>query len=345
MEPRELDRRLKRKELAPLVFLWGDESLLIDEAILQIEALALDSGAREFDREVFYGDEAEAQVIVTAAQTLPWLAAQRLVVVRGADALPRGADAALVAYCKQPSPSTCLLFTAQRAEPSRPLFALLLKVPWAVRFRRLSARELSVWVEQRVISRGCRITPEAVAALVEAVGTDLRLLASEIDKLVTFTGPEHSIDAEILAALTADVRETTAFELARSLSGRDLAEALRAWDKLSSSGEYPGLALGAIIHHVRQLCRVKLAQQSGATPERLARELNIPAFSIRRLHSQAESLSLEQLCQWLDLLLEADQTLKRSALPPGLVFERLILRFCLGEGGFTLRREGHGLSG
>jgi DNA polymerase-3 subunit delta len=329
MEPRELDRRLKRKELAPIVFLWGEESWLIDEAILQIEALALDPAAREFDRELFHGDEAEAQVIVTAAQTIPWLAAQRLVVVRGVDALPRATDAVLVAYCTQPSPSTCLVFTAQRAEASRPLFALLLKVPWAVRFRRLLARELSAWVEQRVVARGCRITPEASAALVEAIGNDLRLLASEIDKLVTFSGSEPTIDAEILTMLTADVRETTAFELARYLSTGDLAEALRAWDKFSSSGEYPGLALGAIIHHVRQLWRIKLGQQTGATPERLAKELNIPAFTIRRLSSQAAAIDTERLCQWLDALFEADQALKRSALPPQSVFERLILRFCL----------------
>ena len=127
MEPRELERRLKRSELAPVVFLWGEESWLVDETIRQIEAVALDPEAREFNREVFYGDEAEAQAVVTAAQTLPWLGLQRLVLVRGADALPRSADPPLVAYCKQPSPSTCLIFTAQRAEASRPLFALPLK--------------------------------------------------------------------------------------------------------------------------------------------------------------------------------------------------------------------------
>ena len=33
MEPRELERRLKRQEIAPVVFLWGEESWLVDEAI------------------------------------------------------------------------------------------------------------------------------------------------------------------------------------------------------------------------------------------------------------------------------------------------------------------------
>jgi DNA polymerase III subunit delta len=333
MEPRELERRLKRNELAPVVFLWGEESWLVDEAIGQIEAVALDPAAREFNRDVFYGDEAEAQAVITAAQTLPWLGSQRLVLVRGADALPRSADPHLVAYCKQPSPSTCLIFTAQRAEPSRPLFALLLKQPWTVRFRRLLARELSTWIEQRSAARGCRISVDAVAALMEAVGNDLRLLANEIDKLVTFVGSERAIEVESLTALTNDVRETSAFELARFLSVGDLAEALRAWGKFASSGEYPGLALGAIIHHVRQLWRIKLAQHSGVSPERLARELNIPAFTVRRLSAQASAIESERLHHWLEALLQADQTLKRSGLPPQSVFEGLILRFCVGKGG------------
>jgi DNA polymerase III subunit delta len=333
MEPRELERRLKRNELAPVVFLWGEESWLVDETIGQIEAVALDPEARDFNREVFYGDEAEAQAVVTAAQTLPWLGLQRLVLVRGADALPRSADPPLVAYCKQPSPSTCLIFTAQRVETSRPLFALLAKLPWAVRFRRLLPRELSAWIEQRIVASGCRITADAVAVLIETVGNDLRLLANEIDKLVTFVGSEPAIEVESLTALTDDIREMSAFELARLLSMGDLAEALRAWGKFASSGEYPGLALGAILHHVRQLWRIKLAQHASASPERLARELNIPAFTVRRLSAQAAAIEPEQLRQWLEALLEADQTLKRSGLPPQSVFERLILRFCVRKGG------------
>ena len=329
MEPREIERRLTRQELAPVVFLWGEESWLADEAINRIEAVVLDPETRAFNRQVFYGDEAEAQAVVTAAQTIPWLGSQRLVLLRGADALPRSADPPLVAYCQQPSPSTCLLFVAQRAETNRPLFALLLKLPWAVRFRRLLPRELSIWIEQRIAASGCRITAAAVAALIETVGNDLRLLANEIDKLVTFVGVGHVIEVESVTALTQDIREVTAFELARFLSAGDLAEALRAWGKLASSGEYPGLALGAIIHHVRQLWRIKLAQAGGASPERLARELNIPAFTVRRLSAQAATLEAAQLRQWLEALLEADRTLKRSGLPPQSVFERLILRFCV----------------
>lgn len=329
MEPRELERRLKRQELSPIVFLWGEESLLVDEAIQRIEAAVIDPMDRELSRDVFYGDEAEAQSIIIAAQTLPWSATKRLVVVRGAETLPRAADAPLIAYCKQPSPSTCLVFTAQRAEASRPLCASLLKMPWAVRFRRLQTRELSMWIAQRVRSRGCQITPEAIAALVEAIGNDLRLLASEIEKLVTYVGGTSVIDVGCLAALTADIRETTAFELARFLTAGDVVEALRAWQKFSGSGEYPGLALGAILHHVRQLWRIKLAQQSGKTPERMASELNIPVFTIRRLNAQAAAIDHARFREWLEALLEADHTLKRSGLPTQSVFERLILRFCL----------------
>jgi DNA polymerase III delta subunit len=149
---------------------------------------------------------------------------------------------------------------------------------------------------------------------------------------VTFVGVEQAIEVESLSALTNDIREMTAFELARFLSAGDLTEAFRAWGKFASSGEYPGLALGAIIHHVRQLWRIKLAQPAGTSAERLARELNIPAFTVRRLSAQAAAIEPTQLRQWLEALLEADQTLKRSGLPAQLVFERLILRFCVRQG-------------
>jgi DNA polymerase-3 subunit delta len=331
MEPRELERHLRRKEIPPVMLLWGEETLLIDETIQRIDASVLDPAMREFNRDLFYGDEADAQTIYTAAKTVPWLASHRLVVVKGAEALPRAEDALLNAYCKQPSPTTCLIFTSQRIDAGRPLFATLSKLPAAVRFRRLLPGELSAWIEQRIQAQQCRITPDAVAALIEAVGNDLRLLASEIEKLVTCAGAGATIEPSILAAMTGDVRETSVFDLARHISAGDLAGALRAWEKLASSGEYPGLALGAIVHHVRQLWRLKLAQQAGTPPERCARELNIPLFSVRRLSAQAMKLEPEQLRQWLDALLQADQRLKRSSLPPQTVFEGLILRLCLGK--------------
>jgi len=331
MDPRELERRLKRQQLAPIICLWGEESLLIDEAVRRIEAVVLDPAEREFNRDFFYGDEAEPQAIVNAAQTLPWLAAQRLVLVRGAEALPRTADTPLMTYCKQPSSSTCLVFTAQKLEGSRPLFSTLAKLPWAVRFKRLLPRELSAWVEQRVAASGCNITSEAVMALLDTTGTDLRMLASEIDKLVVFVGSAQTIEVGSLEAVTGDVRETSAFELARLLSTGDLVGALRAWEKFSASGEYPGLALGALIHHVRQLWRIKLLHAKGATAERMASELNAPIFTVRRLSAQAATLEADRLRQWLEALFEADHLLKRSGLSTQSVFERLILRFCVQD--------------
>ncbi|MBI3326905.1 MAG: DNA polymerase III subunit delta [Nitrospinae bacterium] len=331
MDPRELERRLKRQEVAPLMLLWGEETLLIDEAVQQIEALALDPATREFNRDIFYGDEADAHAILTAAQTIPWLASYRMVCVRGVEALPRTGDEPLVAYCQHPSPSTCLIFTAHKIELDRPLFSLLAKMSWALRFRPLFARELSVWVAQRVQARGCRITAEAISALLEAVGNDLRLLASEIDKLVIFVGSGETIDEAVLAATTGDVRETSAFELARLLSAGELAGALRAWQKLSTGGGYPGMALGAIVHHVRQLWRVKLEQRSGASTERIASALNIPVFTVRRLSESAAKIEPDMLYRWFEALLEADQALKRSGLPTQTVFERLILRLCRGN--------------
>jgi DNA polymerase-3 subunit delta len=206
-----------------------------------------------------------------------------------------------------------------------------MKLPWAVRFRRLLPRELASWVEHRVTAQGCRIVPAAVSGLIEAIGNDLRALASEIEKLVSFVGVGQTIDAGSLAVATADVRETSAFELARLVTARDLDGALRAWEKFSASGEYPGLALGALIHQVRQLWRFKLARLAGVSPERIGRELNIPPFMVQRLAAQATELETARLRQWFEALFEADQQLKGSGLPPQAVFERVILRLCLGK--------------
>ena len=97
----------------PVTLLHGPEPFLLEDALARLTR-ALFPGQAELTlvREVLDARAAGAEAIVQSALMLPWLGERRLVIARGADGLAAKAGEPLVAYVKDPNPSTALVLLA-----------------------------------------------------------------------------------------------------------------------------------------------------------------------------------------------------------------------------------------
>ena len=82
-----------------------------------------------------------------------------------------------------------------------------------------------------------------LAALLEAVAGDATRLASEIEKLSLFVGPDRPVTMDDLRTLVPNAAQATIFALVNALGTRDRNAALRSLDILVRDGEYLPLAL------------------------------------------------------------------------------------------------------
>jgi len=99
---------------------------------------------------------------------------------------------------------------------------------------------------------GKRLGPGAEEALRDRLGGQMRLLQSELEKLVAYVqGPV--IRREDVEQLVARVREEEFLELSDALQKRDLPAALRYVDEALEHGAAPLMILGAIASVVRGL--------------------------------------------------------------------------------------------
>src|SRR4030095_2996139 len=107
-----------RGPLPAVLLLAGPEPLLLDDALARVtRALFPEGSDATLSREVLEAREAGAGVIARSALTMPFLAARRLVAVRGAEGLgPKQAEP-LVAYMQAPNPATLLLFLVEQDLP------------------------------------------------------------------------------------------------------------------------------------------------------------------------------------------------------------------------------------
>src|SRR5262249_1400527 len=102
----------------------------------------------------------------------------------------------------------------------------------------VAKRSVTGWVAERFKQGGVQAESEACAALVHLVGDDLRALALEVDKLITWAG-DGRVDVAAVATLVAGRAETPPFAITDAWAAHDAARALEAMERIFDRSERP----------------------------------------------------------------------------------------------------------
>ena len=194
-------------------------------------------------------------------------------------------------------------------------------------FAKPTGAQLTDWVTRRARAQKRRITPEAARMLVESLGDDLRMLASEIDKLGTYVGEGGEIGPEDVRALTPVARQSKVFDLTDALARRDTSTALALLHELLANGESPLGIVALTAFQTRSLMQVKLLSDRGMPAHQIASAAGIAPFVVEKSLRLARRFTFAQLEAAHRTLLEIDTSLKRSRMTPELALDLLVLEF------------------
>jgi DNA polymerase III subunit delta len=194
-------------------------------------------------------------------------------------------------------------------------------------FAKPTGAQLTDWVTRRARAQGRRITPESVRMLVESLGDDLRMLASEIDKLGTYVGDGGEIGVDDVRALTPVARQSKVFDLTDALARRDTSAALALLHELLANGESPLGIVALTAFQTRSLMQVKLLSDRGMPAHQIASAAGIAPFVVEKSLRLARRFTFAQLEAAHRTLLEIDTSLKRSRMTPELALDLLVLEF------------------
>src|SRR6185437_9701159 len=194
-------------------------------------------------------------------------------------------------------------------------------------FAKPTGTHLTDWLTRRARAQGRRISPDAVRMLVESLGDDLRMLASEIDKLGTYVGEGGEISADDVRALTPIARQSKVFDLTDALARRDTSTALALLHELLANGESPLGIVALTAFQTRSLMQVKLLSDRGMPAHQIASAAGIAPFVVEKSLRLARRFTFAQLEAAHRTLLEIDTSLKRSRMTPELALDLLVLEF------------------
>lgn len=229
MDVRSILADIKRKKLAPVYLLHGEEPYYIDVIADTIENTVLDEAQKGFDQTVVYGKETDFQTLVSMAKRYPMMSDHQVIVVKEAQNLRWKDDEVLQKYLQQPLSTTVLVFSYKygKMDKRRKVFNLFKQVGTIVESNKLYDDKVSGWIHDHLSANRRKIHPQAAALMAEYLGANLSKIAGEIDKLQLNIPQEQEISVKDIEENIGISKDFNVFELNSALAKRDAEKALR----------------------------------------------------------------------------------------------------------------------
>jgi DNA polymerase III subunit delta len=300
----------------------GDEELLRSRAVAAVRAAVFERHPDAEEHELIAAGLPVGQLADVLAPSL--FGGHRLIVVSGAQESAGALADALTAYAKDPDPDLTLVLVHFGGKRNEALLKAFTAAGAAVDEcpKLKSAGDLVGFVRNEVRTFGGRITPDAVMALVEAIGNDLRQLSAAAGQLVSDFG--GAIDADMVARFHRGQAEVTGFDVAEKTLVGDRQGSLELLRWALQRGVAHVLIADAIADGVRTAARVTSLNTTNIAD--LARVLKLPPWKVKKAQAQSRGWSIDGLQQAIQVAADLNADVKGAAASPDYALERAIRR-------------------
>lgn len=179
----------------------------------------------------------------------------------------------------------------------------------------------TAFVTDELRRAGRRADAGGVRALVEAVGSDLRELASAVAQLVADT--TGTIGAPVVERYYAGRIEATGFRVADAAIAGDIAGAVSLLRHALATGVDPVPLVAALAAKLRTLAKVAATRGRGGVS---AGDLGLAPWQVERAQRDLKRWTPETLAFAISAVAQADAEVKGESRDPQFAIERAVLR-------------------
>jgi DNA polymerase-3 subunit delta len=309
---------------SPLYLVIGEEELLVERAVHAAVAAVHLADPEAEHRRVRAAQLTDAELAELASPSL--FAEGRVLVLDAVHEAGKDIADAIVDYLRDPPDGLVIVVVHNGSARAKPVLEAARAAGAAVtecpRMTRPSDRE--AFIRDEVRRLGGRADSAAVAALIETVGTDLRELAAAVGQLAADTG--GAVTEQAVRRYHRGKAEVTGFVVAEKAITGDRAAAMEALRWAMLLGVPHVLVADALADAVRTVTKVSSA--GGGDPHRLAQQLGMPPWKVRKALGQARGWRPAALARAMAVVAEVNADVKGVAADPDYALQRAVLRIC-----------------
>jgi len=305
-----------KQGLSPLYFLFGSETLLVEESL---DLLRKQARAEGFTERLRYTVEAgfDWNQIFTGGQSMSLFAEKKLTELRIPTGKPGDAGGkALVEYATSPLPADDVLVVIsggiEKRSQGTKWFKALEANAVTTECPAIGADRLPDWIAHRLQSQGLQFDYEVVERLAHYVEGNLLAAAQEINLLSLLANGEK-LTVELVESAIADHARFSAFAFVDACLAGAAHRCTRILQSLKQEQSEPILILWSLTREVRALSQLAAVREQGGNPQSQFKRFGVWGGRTGLVSAALRRLSLDQCQGLLRKLARADLQLKGRA--------------------------------
>ncbi|MFQ3230418.1 DNA polymerase III subunit delta [Reinekea sp.] len=260
----QLNAQLGKSALPTVIWISGDEPLLVIEASDQIRRAAKQAGVSE--RKIIDVDaKFDGAELIASNQSMSLFGDRELIELRLQNKFNDKGRKALLEYIETANPDNCLLIISDRIEAAQTKakwFNKVVDAGWWLPIWPIEHNQLAGWLSQRFALHNLQADQDAIALMVERIDGNLLAAKQEIEKLALIA-EDNRVTAETVLASVSDSSRYTVFDLASAMLVGDLTRSLKILSGLRGEGVEPPIVLWLLSRELRLLIELAEAGPQG----------------------------------------------------------------------------------
>ncbi len=331
----QIKKDIKTGTIKPVYFMYGNQTFLMEDLLLDIIKKAV--GTQDDPSVITYSlQDTILDLAIEEAETFPFFGGKKVVIVKDFFLVSTQKQETKVEhdlerlqqYISHPSPESILILMApfEKLDERKKVTKLLKQSATVVECTPFDEKMLSAWLEDQARSKKFRFTADGKEHLLERVGPQLLLLASEMEKLALYVGDEGEVTGEVVDLLVARSLEQDVFALIDFAVKQRLDKALEIYHDLLKQKEEPLKLLALIARQLRIYYQVKEMTRRSYSQKQIAMQLKLHPYVVKLASGQSQRLDDQRLLQLLEACTDTDYAIKSGKMEKVLAVELLLIK-------------------
>ncbi|TVZ14053.1 DNA polymerase III subunit delta [Maribacter sp. MAR_2009_72] len=298
---------IKKGQISPIYFLFGEEPYFIDKISDYIGNKVLAEEERDFNQTILYGRDVSIDDIIGNAKRYPMMAERQVVIVKEAQHLSRTIEQ-LCSYSENPQQTTVLVicYKYKKLDKRKKLYKIVKKSGVIFESKKLYENKVADWIRKNLLSNGFTITHKAAVLLVEYLGTDLSKISKELDKLKLALPPQTDISPQHIEEHIGISKDYNNFELKKAIGERDIVKAAKIITYFAHNPKDNPFVLTVTLLNSFFTQLLQYHGLSDHSPKNVASTLGINPYFVSEIQTAARNYPMKKVSAIISNLREMD---------------------------------------
>ncbi len=322
---KSLNEDIKSGNLKQVYLLFGEESYLKKQYKNKLSRAILPEDDT-VNYAYYEGKGIRAEELIDLAETLPFFAERRLIVVENSGFF-KNASPELADYMKSLPETVCFVFVENEVDKRGKMYKTVKAKGRVTELSRQDEKTLLYWIAANVKKEGKKMREADAKFLLSKVGTDMENIRKELEKLLSYTLGQEEITVQDMNDICTTQITNKIFDMIEAVAAKRQKKALDYYYDLLALKEPPMRILYLLSRQFKLLLHVKDLSKKGYDRAGIARDAGLHPFVAGKYVEQCKAFRSRELRDIMEEAARTEELVKTGRLGDVMGVELFIVKY------------------